>query len=301
MRLAARRFDRSWCAAALVLGALVPIPARAVPTLGFREDFTSTVGEWTAGLSITDPGSGGVGGAGDGYLLASRVTAGQLGVHSFGAEYIGDWSAAGITQIRLWVRDVGATGDLQLHLGIGNDTNFWLYVPAVLPDALTWREYVVHLDQPADWVPIIGTGTFADALAGADRILIRHDFAPYAQNPKAVIGAFGLDHILLTDGVTGVVPEAPDGGTLELAAPYPDPARGRVTFRLRAPADAPATLRVVDVSGRELRRVELAAGGDERVWTWDGTDARGARVPSGVYRVSVGAAGAPVRRFVWLR
>jgi hypothetical protein len=58
------------------------------------------------------------------------------------------------------------------------------------------------------------------------------------------------------------------------------PCLGNVAFRWQTPGQAP-TLRIVDLRGREVRRVALTW--DEGEWTWDGRDDDGARLSRGRY------------------
>jgi hypothetical protein len=90
---------------------------------------------------------------------------------------------------------------------------------------------------------------------------------------------------------------------VELLAPWPNPARGGATVVFALPAACEARLEVFDVDGRRVRT--LAAGpwpaGAHRL-SWDGSDARGAPIPPGVYLVRLAARGAVhTRRLVVLR
>ncbi len=69
-----------------------------------------------------------------------------------------------------------------------------------------------------------------------------------------------------------------------LLAPRPNPFNPATTLRFSMPAAGPARLDVVDTQGRRVRTFvvpEAAAGPNEL--RWDGTDARGKPLPSGVY------------------
>lgn len=84
---------------------------------------------------------------------------------------------------------------------------------------------------------------------------------------------------------------------------YPNPARHSTTFLYELPAPAHARLAIYDVSGRLVRVVR--EGREETGWgaaRWDGTDARGVPVASGVYlsRLVAGPATA-TRKIVVLR
>lgn len=278
---------------ALILAALVALPgsAHAAPTLGFVENWSgATLHDWGGGSAYSNPGTGGFNGAGDGYLRLSTPNGLQhkLGARSFGLEYQGDWQAAGITQVRLWLSDVGADDPLEMHFSIGiEQVNFWQYDIAFLPPAGQWAEYVVDLSSATNWTHHIGTGTFAQALQGVTNIHVRHDHAPYVQLPDDIDADVGLDRLLLTNGVVGVEPGGPAvANPVRLAAPYPNPSRGPVAFSLEVDEGGAVTLEIVDAMGRRVRRTELAAGGSSaRVWTWDGRDDAGRALPAGVYRV----------------
>lgn len=71
---------------------------------------------------------------------------------------------------------------------------------------------------------------------------------------------------------------------LALRGPFPNPFQGGARMELDLPNSGPVELKVYDVTGREVRRV-LAAdlGAGRHRATWDGRDARGVRVASGVY------------------
>ena len=167
---------------------------------GFKETWAGTsVQGWDQGLADeTNPGTGGHGGLGDGYLRIIRTTTAQLGAKSSTADYVGDYRAARVTQIRLWVTDVSTEQPIEDHLSVGNSTNLWQYNVGVQPSAGTWTEYVVDLNATAQWTHIVGTGTFEQALTNADRILIRHDVAPFQFSPDLIQGDFGIDDLEMT-------------------------------------------------------------------------------------------------------
>jgi len=84
------------------------------------------------------------------------------------------------------------------------------------------------------------------------------------------------------------VTAAPETPVLDAARrllpPHPNPFNPKVTLRLRLLARGPVNLAIHDVTGRRLRELmvgELPAG--EYAFDWDGCDARGAPVASGVY------------------
>jgi len=293
---------------ALLLFAVFFSPAfrvEAAPTVGFIEDFPGTsVSSWAGGSLVGNPGTGGYGGAGDGFLEVATLAPGNLGTVSFGAEYAGDWLAAGITQVRCWLTDRSGRGDLLIHLAVSNGLNTWQQNAGFAPPVGKWGLYVVDLTESAFTHTRGTTGTFNSVLQTEDRLHFRHDLAPYGPTPDPIAGAFGLDHILLTNGVTAVDPASQAlGSPVLLDPPFPNPARGRVTFTIRQPGASPVTITVFDAAGRRVRQVELAAAGQApRLWLWDGRDDAGAAAPAGVYRaVARGENGGTSRTVTLLR
>jgi len=186
--------------------------AASAATPGFFEDFNNgTVDPFYSGASLVWVPSGGVGGAGDGYIRASRTSPGNLGLASADAPFVGDLTADGVTGISFWLNDVGNANPLAIHVGIGRAFgNFWLTRNPIFPPHNAWQEYTILFNNPADWVQIAGSGTFNEALTQVDRLLFRHDLAPYTMTPDAIAGDFGFDRIR-------VLPE-PASGTLLLCA-----------------------------------------------------------------------------------
>ncbi len=290
----------------LTLSLALAHAAYAAPTLGFRESWpgTSTQG-WGGGvlqgMVYTNPGTGGA--AGDGYLHMSNGARNHFGARSFGLEYVGDWIAAGITQVRLSLNDVGADQPLEVHFAIGNPNNVWQYNTGFLPPLNAWAEFVVNLadsNQFTHTIAIDGFG-YLFALTNVLVVHVRHDLAPYMQVPDSISADLGLDELLLTNGIVGV-DAPPRGGTrpVMLAPPYPNPSRGPVALAVESFAPGPVQLQVVDLQGRVVRRAELAEGAaGMRIWTWDGADDHGRPVAAGSYRVrAFSAAGGTSRPLV---
>ncbi len=297
-------------ATALLLLA-TPVGALAQPAVGFMESFPGTLTSgWGGGAVVSNPGTGGALGAGDGFLRIAvpGPLPGNLGSFVQTPAYVGDWTAVGIHQVDLWLNDVGELDTLEMHFVIGNAVaeNIWEYSLGFVPPAGQWAHFVVDLRDSASFSRIgTGPGNYTQALTQVDRILVRHDFAPYTRFPDTVVGDVGLDELLLSGGTTGVG----DGGprsrprAVQLAPPMPNPARGRVTLRMETREAAPVRIQIVDALGRLVRHAELpAAAPGARTWTWDGVDDRGSRAAAGVYRVrAVGPGGGTSRPLVLLR
>jgi len=284
---------------------LVPACASAVPTIGFIEKFPTTVSGWGgSGALITNPGAGGVDGAGDGYLLLSSTFATHFATRSLGAEYAGDWIAAGVNRVRLSLNDVGANQVWEIHLCIGNPSNFWICKTGLTPPENAWGQFTVDLTDSTNFQHIIsfdGLG-FAAALRQADRLHIRHDVAPFSQGAHNAIGEYGIDNVELTSTLIGVEPLPASAGVrpIELSAPYPNPTRGAVVCAFETSDASEVRVMILDAAGRLVRSETLPGmAPGRRTWMWDGLDAAGRVTPAGVYRVRVtGQAGGMSRPFV---
>jgi hypothetical protein len=303
------RATASFLFGALTLAASLTLASAvgAQPAVGFREEWSGGAGNtdgWGGGSNYANPGTGGVGGDGDGYLVISTALPGRLGGFASNLEYIGDWQVAGITQIRLWLNDVNGDDPIELHVSVGNGANLWQYNVGFNPPNGKWAEFVVDLTNPANFSHIVGLGTFTGALQDADRILIRHDLAPFVQTPDLVQGDVGVDHLLLTNGTVGV----DRGGAaiaraLVMSAPSPNPSRGEVRFSIETFEAGPIALDVLDIAGRRVRRAVVDAGGPGlRTWVWDGRDDAGRLTAPGAYRVRAsGRSGGVTRAVVRVR
>lgn len=278
-------------------------PLRAAPTIGFVERFPGTsLAGWDGGAIESNPGTGGLFGAGDGFLVFRTPNGFQhnLGVRATTAPYTGDWLSAGITQVRLWLQDVGTDDPLEIHFSIGGFTNLWQYDAAFLPPSGSWAEFVVDLTNSAGFTPVVGAGFFEDALMTVEVIHVRHDKAPFIQQPDPLDGDVGLDQVLLTDGLVGVGSRGPVARPLALAPPSPNPSRGPVVLTLEAFEAGAVKIEIVDAGGRMVRRHEDTAGTPgPRTWMWDGRDNAGHIVAPGVYRVrATGPSGGMSRSLV---
>jgi hypothetical protein len=184
--------------AALLVLALAGLAAPAgAATPGFVEDFAAGTGGFgVGGSAVTHVTSGGAGGAGDPHISISNASPASLGSFSTASDLVGSLPADGVTGYSFWLRDTGADDDHEIHVGVGTAfANVWLSVPGFVPPDGSWQQFAVDLGNPSQWVQILGSGTFQDALAASDRLLFRHDVPPLTQFPNAVAGDFGLDRI----------------------------------------------------------------------------------------------------------
>ena len=295
-------------AALSVLPAIADVAAGA-PVLGFRETWPGVSIQGWAGsgaIAFTNPGTGGVGGPGDGFLMMTKLAPqGHFGTRSTGAEYVGDWHAAGINELRVWLNDLAGDEAMEIHFSLGNFNNLWQYDVGFIPPVNQWAEFVVDLDDSASFshiVAIDGKG-YTAAIENATIIHLRHDLAPFAQIPDSIFGDLGIDDLLLTEAVVDTPPPPVPGGPLRLARPYPNPSSGPVVFAIESFEPTAIVLQIVDPQGRKIRGLSLPfASAGQRLATWDGLDERGKRARPGHYRARViGPSGGASRPLVRLR
>jgi hypothetical protein len=188
----------------------------AVP--GALQDFATGLGGYQGNSTETRPLSGGVGGASDPYLQVENAAPGNLGTFTNGANFIGNLTADGVTGFSFYLQDVGPTDDNhEIHVGVGRAMlNFWESVQGFNPPDGFWQKFSVDITDESQWVQIIGTGTFADALAASDRLHFRHDLPPLVQIPDSASGEFALDRVQVLP-VAPSVPAASAAGQVALA------------------------------------------------------------------------------------
>jgi hypothetical protein len=83
-----------------------------------------------------------------------------------------------------------------------------------------------------------------------------------------------------------------------LAVRGSNPARGSAEFARAGAVSAPLDL--FDVAGRRIATLAPTGAGSETRWRWDGTDANGRRVPSGLLLARVRDGSGAVTRVQWL-
>jgi hypothetical protein len=187
-----------------VVGAVIvlSLPASAA-VLGFVDDFAAPgTSGWTSLISNSNPGTGGIGGDGDGFLLLSSSVEFHFGTHNDTPNYQGNWSAAGITQLSFYLNDVGTDEPFSFHFlftggPTGQPETTWLRDASLEPPNGSWQQYVVDLTDGSGWTRVRGDATFAEVLAEVEDAQFRHDLPPYVASPDSIMGDLGIDQITL--------------------------------------------------------------------------------------------------------
>jgi len=170
-------------------------------TPGFTEDFNGSPVGYGGGSFAGFETSGGVGGDDDGFMRLENATLDRFGAFASGQTELlgdGDLLGNGVTGASFFLSELSVDDGTEMHVGVGiAQVNFWLSVEGFDPAADTWSEFSVDFTDESDWIQIIGSGTFEDAISGADRLLFRHDVAPFAQLPDPIAAEIGVDRITL--------------------------------------------------------------------------------------------------------
>lgn len=182
--------------------ALAASPALAVD-VGHVDEFAAAddTANFSGGSFHSNPGTGGVGGANDGYLQLENFSPGRFGTRSASIPYIGDWTMDGATGVAFWLRNISGAA-FEIHFSLGTSQNFWQYNIGHIPTS-EWQRFIVTFDNPADWTRIVGAGSFAECLEFTDRIHLRHDLPPFFQQPNTIAGVLGIDRIKILGACPG--------------------------------------------------------------------------------------------------
>jgi autotransporter-associated beta strand protein len=172
-------------------------------TLGQIDNFQDgTLENWQGGDVLTNVANGGPAGAGDNYL--SMMSTGGGGPASHLATYnpvqwSGNYTAAGITEISADMMNPVATGaslDMRVVL-FGPTGGRWTSAVAdVIPDDGVWHHELFSLQSSA-LINVDGSDTLAATLAGATRLMFRHDVTA-SSGGTAIAATLGIDNILAT-------------------------------------------------------------------------------------------------------
>ena len=105
----------------------------------------------------------------------------------------------------------------------------------------------------------------------------------------------GTGYFFNADGSPASVDDARPGSVIALSS-APNPSHGTVTLTCAHPLDESIALEVLDLNGRHVRTLHLAAGAQGV--TWDGRDDGDREVPAGIYYAQAVIAGERVKRAI---
>lgn len=171
--------------------------AALAATPGFVEDFDAGIGGFTQsfGHDVLPIASGGVDNGP--YMLISSGFLTNLGAYWPNGPFAGNLPMDGVTGLSLFLSTTDPS--LELHIGIGVEfENTWQSPPLVPPATGAWTKFELDFTSSVGWTQIVGTtGTFEQALATNNILLIRHDLAPYVEAPDQAASSYGVDRITI--------------------------------------------------------------------------------------------------------
>jgi len=187
---------RSSCCCFGLLAVLAGAPAAAI-SLGQTDDFQAgTVSGWSGGSSPHNAAMGGPAGDPDRYLAIDALNR-NLGTYN-AVQWAGDYLSAGVTAIRLDVRNTGPDPvALRLTVFGPNLVTAYTSVNAIpVAPGSGWIAIEFGISE-ADLVVKSGTASFADTLSSVSRLLIRHDPDPISSpaQQNSVTTTLGLDNV----------------------------------------------------------------------------------------------------------
>lgn len=189
--------------------ALAGSPAAAI-SLGQVDDFQGgTTSNWGGGSFPTNIATGGPAGSGDRYLQISASSF-HLGANNQ-AQWAGDYTAAGVTGLRLSLNNMGPDPvALRISLFGPGNTTFTTTDEIVVAPGSGWITAQFAIDDTS-LTRTLGTATLEATLAAVTRLLLRHDDDPISEPGLAnpVSATLGIDNIT-------AVPEPASGLLLAL-------------------------------------------------------------------------------------
>ena len=181
-------------------------------------------------------------------------------------------------------------------------TGAWHFV-AVTYDGAKVRQYLDGV--PADSIPVVLTMT-----TDTRPLMIGYDTPGVLECMNGKIDDVWIFNRALSGPEIAQLyssnPVGVDGkvrASLALSTPFPSPANGNQAIGFTLPVASTVELDVFDAAGRHVRRIALGTSpAGAHTVSWDGRDARGSRVPPGVYlfRLAAGTECA-VRRGIRVR
>jgi hypothetical protein len=230
----------------------------------------------------------------------------------------------------IWARDLDGDGDAEIIVWDGNTGKFncfdyttgsstlavrWSYLPFSVAGVVDFqfvdfdgdgRIYLVFEGEAPNFavrdhngvqvstfsLPSHGSGwgtTLEVADYDADQreeLLIRYS--------DSFQGVVTQEELYMYESVSAVAvePGITEASSVQLGPSHPNPTWSLSRVEYSVPATGPATLRLVDPAGREVRTLvdgQVPAGRHEAIW--DGRDANGRQVPAGVYFYQLNAGG----------
>ena len=170
-------------------------------TLGQLDDFQDgTLQDWTGGATMENMADGGPGGVADRFLRVQSFGGfgGGSRLATFnGTQWSGDYLAAGVTAIDVWLKNLGQT-DLQMRVVLfdldGGDNRWTSTVAHTLVVGSGWQRLTFSLEENA-LTNVQGTTDYAQLMTDVDRMMFRHQAGVPDANGDSIIAEAGIDNV----------------------------------------------------------------------------------------------------------
>jgi hypothetical protein len=170
-------------------------------TPGAIETFQSGLNGWGSNPAlVSHVPTGGADGPADGYASVASTGETEINIRirpNDSADFTGDFTAAGITQVSFAISELAIDDGLGIRLGFGSPGNFWVSNQSFEPQVNTWETVTIDLIE-SNFTEVFGAGgVFSAAMSNVQRFQIRHDIGPPSMMPDISMGEFGVDNITL--------------------------------------------------------------------------------------------------------
>lgn len=163
-------------------------------TLNSPETFENGgTGQWSGGVSfsnVMDAPSGG------GTRALEVSTSTRLALYNQTTDYAGDFLTAGVTGVRVWMRNPGNLPlSMRLVLHSGNQVDRWTSSSALtLAAGSDWTLHTFSVAS-SDLLHVQGSQSYAESMGDVWRVMFRHDVTGSANGTNIPGGVVRLDNI----------------------------------------------------------------------------------------------------------
>jgi hypothetical protein len=211
-------------------------------------------------------------------------------------QWSGDYLAAGVDAIAMDLANPGSQEPLFVRLAFGDEINpgtpgsTWFATTSAVQLVPGQSGSIQFAIGEEFLTRVQGSASYADVLGDVRALRILHNPEPAARG-ASILGFLEIDNIAAL-GATTSAPRAPAAVAAELLPAYPNPFNPSTTVRFSLPAAASVELVITDLRGLHVRTLVAGRlGAGEHRATWNGLDASGQPVASGVYLASLRALG----------
>ncbi len=186
---------------AIIFALALAATSGAQIVLGQVDNFQDgTLQGWGGGASLTNVATGGPGGAGDRFLQVQSfggIGGGSRLATFNSAQWTGNYSAASVTAVSLFMRNLGQT-NLAIRLVLfdldGVDERWTSTVSQALSVGGAWQLMTFSVAE-SSLTRVQGSGSYANLMVDVDRLMFRHQSGAPAAEGQAIAAMAGMDNV----------------------------------------------------------------------------------------------------------